>query len=80
MRRKAIGLMFRVDQFSIDDDVKDSATAFDQFCFSSGCLSNCVRQTGGLRGVVSLHTVGDTDLHSEFLLGLMITEGLGDGY
>lgn len=69
MRGKATGFMFRIDQISVHDDIKDSASAFDQFGFSSGCLLNGVRQTGGLRGIVSLHAVGDADLHSEILLG-----------
>lgn len=56
--------MFGIDQISIDNDVKDAAPAFDQFCFNTCCLTNCVRQTGGLGGVVSLDAVCDADLHS----------------
>ena len=64
---KAVRLMFRVNQRSVHHDVKDSAAAFDQFCFDTCCFSNCVRQTGGLRGVVSLHAVGNADFHTELL-------------
>ena len=59
--------MLRVDEVSIHDDVKNSAAAFDQFRLDTRRFFDCVRQTGGLRGVVSLHAVGDADLHAEFL-------------
>jgi hypothetical protein len=67
IRGKAICLMFRVNQLSIHHDIKDSAAAFDHFRFDTCCFSNCVRQTDGLRGVVSLYAVGDADCHPEFL-------------
>lgn len=61
--RKSICLMFGVDQVPIDDNVEDSAAALDQFRLDTRCLLNRIRQTGGLRGVVSLHAVSDADLH-----------------
>ena len=59
--------MLGVNQVSIHDDVEDSASAFDQFCLDSRRFLNGIRQTGGLRGVVSLYAVGDADFHFEFL-------------
>lgn len=59
--------MLGVDQVSIHNDVEDSAAAFDQFRLDSRRFLNGIRQTGGLRGVVSLHAVGNADLHSTFL-------------
>jgi len=64
---KSICLMFGINQVPIHDDVEDSAAALDQFRLDTRCLLDRVRQTGGLRGVVSLHAVGDAYLHSEFL-------------
>ena len=57
--------MFGIDQSPIKYDVKDAAAAFDQLRLNTLCFSNCVRQTGGLRGVVSLYAVSDTDFHPE---------------
>lgn len=59
--------MFRVDQVSIHDNVKDATAALDHLRFDTRSFTNCVRQTGGLRCVVSLYAIGDTDFHSEFL-------------
>jgi hypothetical protein len=57
--------MFGIDQSPVDNDVEDSAATFDQLRLDTRCFSNCVRQTGGLRGVISLHAVGNTDFHPE---------------
>ena len=57
--------MFGIDQSPVDYDIEDAASPFDQFRLNTRCFSNCVRQTGGLRGVVSLYAVGDTDFHPE---------------
>ena len=57
--------MFGIDQISVDNDVKDSAAPFDQIRFNTRRITNRVRQTGGLRGVVSLHAVGNADFHPE---------------
>ena len=61
--RKTSGLMLRVDQLAIDFDIKDAASAFDQFGIHPRLCLNRIRQTGGLRGVVSLHAIRDRDLH-----------------
>jgi hypothetical protein len=57
--------VFGIDQSPVNDDVEDSAASFDQLRVNSRCFSNCIRQTGGLRGVVSLHAVGNADFHPE---------------
>jgi hypothetical protein len=57
--------VFGIDQSPVDDDIEDAASPFDQLRLNTRCFSNCVRQTGGLRGVVSLYAVGDTDFHPE---------------
>ena len=56
--------MFGIDQVPIHNDVEDSAAALDQFRLDTRRFLNRVRQTGGLRGVVSLHAVSNADLHS----------------
>jgi len=61
--REAICLVLGVDQVSIDDDIEYPASTFDQLRFDTRFFSNCVRQTGGLRGVVSLYAIGDAYLH-----------------
>ena len=56
--------MFGIDQVPIHNDVEDAAAALDQFGLDARCILDRVRQTGGLRGVVSLHAVSDADFHS----------------
>lgn len=63
MNGEASGLVFRVDDLAINLDIEDAAAALDQLSGGAGLFLDCVRQTGGLRGVVSLHAVSDTDLH-----------------
>ena len=48
---------------AVDHDIKDAASAGDQLGRESRSFLNSCRQTGGLRGVVSLHAVGDRDVH-----------------
>lgn len=57
--------MFTVDQLTFGDDIKDSATTFDEFDLVIRFFPNRGRQTGGLRGIVSLNAVGDGNLHGE---------------
>jgi hypothetical protein len=64
---EAVRFMFRVDQVSIHDNVKDATATLDHLRIDTRRFTNCVRQTGGLRGVVSLHAVSDADFHPEFL-------------
>lgn len=59
--------MFGIDQVPIHNDVEDAAAALDQFGLNARCILDRVRQTGGLRGVVSLHAVSNADFHPETL-------------
>lgn len=59
-----MGLVLRINHLPIDFDIKDSASAFDQFGFDTCLPGNRSRQTGGLRSVISHHTVRDSDLHA----------------
>lgn len=59
--------MLGVNQVSIHNDIEDSAATFDQLRLDTRCILNRVRQTGGLRGVVSLHAVSDAYFHFELL-------------
>jgi len=65
--RKASSVMLAVNQLTVPFDVKDSASAFDQFDGLRSCLFNCFRQTDGLGRVVSLHAVGNANRHTELL-------------
>jgi len=65
--RKTSGVMLAVKQLTVPLDVKDSASAFDQFDGLRSCLFNCFRQTDGLGRVVSLYAVGNTNRHIELL-------------
>ena len=55
--------MFAVDQFSIGFDIKDSTGALNEFYVETFFAFNDGRQTGGLRCIVSDHTIRDFDLH-----------------
>jgi len=46
-------LLFRVNQLSVDLDLKDTATGFNQPGLDSQPVFDSVRQTGGLRTVIS---------------------------
>ena len=63
MSWKAAGLLFAIDAAAIGHDVEDAASAGDQRRVDVELLFDRGRQTGGLRFVVSLHAVGDADLH-----------------
>ena len=63
MRWKTAGLLLAVDAAAIDHDVEDAASASDQRRVDAELLFDRGRQTGGLWFVVSLHAVGDADLH-----------------
>ncbi len=56
---KPIGLVFAEDHLAVDDDVKDSACAFDEIRVNTTVILDCGGQTGRLGFVVSLHAVGD---------------------
>lgn len=57
------GLTLRVNQLAVNDDIKHTAAPFDQLSNHPRLCLDRVRQTGGLRGVVSLYAVRDRNLH-----------------
>jgi hypothetical protein len=57
------GLVLRVDQLAIHDDVEDAIIAPDEFRLDAPGFLDFGHQPGGLREIVSSHTVGDGDLH-----------------
>lgn len=61
--RKPIQLFFAEDEVSIHTHLEYSASTLDEPGGDSVLLFYFGRQTGGLRCVVSLHTVFDTDIH-----------------
>ena len=72
MLRESPGFVLAVNQFPIDLYVEDAPGPLNQFGLDAVLLLDRGRQTGGLRQVVSLHTVFDADLHSvcsEFPVG-----------
>jgi hypothetical protein len=58
------GFVLRVDERAVHDHVEDTVIALDELGFDASRLLDSGRQPGGLREVVSTHTVGDGDLHS----------------
>ena len=69
MSRESIDFVFAEDHFAVGDDVEDAAFALDQRRIDPGFLFNRFRQTGGLGCVVSLHTIGDRNLHRQSSFG-----------
>ncbi len=57
------GFVLRVDERAVHGHVEDAVIALDEFRFDASLLLDSGRQPGGLRKVVSTHTVGDGDLH-----------------
>ena len=75
--RVASRFVFRVDQLAIGEHVEDPAAGRDQLDrlddvslphSSSQTAHQLFRQTGGIRGVVSLHAKNDSDAHEKSLL------------
>ena len=62
-RRKLTGFMFAVDQNAVALHVKDATAALNELNVNVLCIFDGGRQTGGLRGVVSLHAVFNRNLH-----------------
>ena len=60
---KTVDVVLAEDQFAIDDDVKNPTTAFDQCRVDVALVLDRSGQTGRGRKVVSLHAVGDRNLH-----------------
>jgi hypothetical protein len=55
--------VLRVDQRAVDVDVEDPTRAGDQERFAAERVFELGRQTDGFGLVVSLHAVGDRDIH-----------------
>ncbi len=68
VRGKSTRLVLRVDSFPIDNNIKNAAPALDQFAIDRKLRLYCIRQTGGLGCIVSLHAVRNRNLHFLFLL------------
>ncbi len=68
MLRKSSGFLLAVDQLAIDFDVEDSPAAFDEFGVDVEFGPNRIRQTGGLRRVVSFYAVFDGNVHVDPLI------------
>jgi len=63
MFREATGLVLAEDQLTVLENVKNAAAARRQCTFHGEFLLQGVRQTGGLREVVSHRAVFDFDFH-----------------
>lgn len=61
--RPASGLLLREDELAVEDDLELSAGTLDERGIEATRLLDLGRQTGGPGQVVSLHAVGDLELH-----------------
>ncbi len=61
--RKPVRIELAVDDLAVNFDVENAASACDQCGIDPFGFFDCGRQTGGLWRVVSLHAVGDGNLH-----------------
>jgi len=55
--------VLRENNLAVERDVEYPAAARDQINIGAQLGFDCVRQSGGLRFVVSLGAVGDADIH-----------------
>ena len=65
--REPPGLVLGVNQVAVDPNVENASPALDQLTNQIEFLLDRIRQTGGLREVVSLHAVFNRDLHRSLL-------------
>ncbi len=63
MFRKSAGFLLAVDQLAVGFDVEDSPAALDEFGGDVEFGLDRVRQTGGLRRVVSLYAILNGNVH-----------------
>ena len=68
MVRKLAGFLLAVDQISVDFDVEDSPAALDEFDVEPEFGLDGIRQTGGLRRVVSLYAILNRNVHVDPLI------------
>ena len=60
---EAVDVVLAEDHLAVDDDIEDSSGAFDQSGVDLAVILDRGGQTGRLGFVVSLHAVGDRNLH-----------------
>jgi len=60
---ESAGFLLAVDQLAVDFDVEDSPAALDEFDGDVEFGLDRVRQTGGLRRVVSLYAILNGNVH-----------------
>lgn len=60
---KASGIVLAVDQLPVDFHIEDAPTPLDHLTLDAHSFPNRLRQTGGLRCVISLNAVLDRNLH-----------------
>ena len=65
--RKSIEFVLGEDQLTIEFHVKNSTVSLNEFRDDLELLLNTIRQPGGIRQVVSLHAVLNTDLQVKHL-------------
>ena len=65
---KAVDFVLAENQLAVDDHVEHAACTLDQLGRCSTLVLDCFGQTGRGGQVVSLHAVGDRDVHSACLL------------
>jgi len=63
---KTAGLMFGIDELSVQDHIENPVRAFDELRLGAELFFDPGRQTGGFGQVVSRHAVGDGDPHFYF--------------
>lgn len=60
---KAVHFVLGPDLLPIHDHVKDAPPALDELGVDAETLLDFIRQTGGFGKIVSLHAIGDRNLH-----------------
>ena len=68
-----------VDEFSIDNNVKNAAAALDELHLGVERLLYGDRQTGGVRAIVSFNAIGNRDLHGGMRIEAMRVVKGGQG-
>ncbi len=61
---EAVDRMFAEDHLTVDHDVEDASTSLDESALDAVVILDGGGQTGRLGLVVSLHAVGDGDIHA----------------
>lgn len=61
---EAVDFVFAEDEFAVNYHVEDAPAPLDEFCVDARFAFDRIRQPGGLWLIVSLHAIGDGNLHS----------------